>query len=152
MTGKKTGEIFSAWYAATSGGYNYKYTSLGHTTRGGWDTKCSSKDCWTKDAYENIAKSPWFYKGWYKSRGGNSCGRSHPWLTEKEFADIVGALVLYKKDKDNQKHLSQIDAKKCYGESINDTWSMSKIRDKSGIKEVKSIKIVYSNSGITDKS
>ena len=111
MISKDTNELFSSWYAATSGGFNFKYTSLGHTTGGGWDTKCKGKDCWTKDAYENIAGSPWFYKGWFKSRGGNSCGRKHPWLSEEEFADIIGALVLYEDDDDNQKHLSQIDAK-----------------------------------------
>ncbi len=151
MISKKTGEIFSAWYASTSGGYDYKYTSLGHTTKGGWDTKCGSKDCWTSDAYESIAGSPWFYKGWYKSRGNKTCGRSHPWLTEKEFVDIVGAAVLYKGDKDNQKHLSQPDAKSCWGESINDTWSRDKVRDKTGIKEIKNVKVTYSSGGYTDK-
>jgi len=151
MISKKTGEIFSAWYAATSGGYNYKYTSLGHTTKGGWDTSCGSKDCWTSKAYESKAGSPWFYKGWYKTRSNKSCGRSHPWLTEKEFADIVGAAVLYKEDKDNQKHLSQPDAKSCWGEDIDDTWSMDKVRDKTGIKKIKKVKVTYSSGGYTDK-
>jgi peptidoglycan hydrolase-like amidase len=149
MLGKDTGEIFSAWYAATSGGYNNSYTSLGHTTRGGWDTKCSSKDCWTNDAYENIAESPWFYKGWYKSRSGKSCGRSHPWLTEEEFADIIGAMVLYKEDSDNQKHLSQVDAKSCWGEDIEDTWSRDKVREKTGIEEIKDVDVTYSSDGKT---
>ena len=149
MIGKETGEIFSAWYAASSGGYNYKYTSLGHTTKGGWDTKCDSKDCWTSDAFESIAGSPWFYKGWYKSRHGKTCGRSHPWLTEKEFADIIGALVLYKDNSDNQTHLSQPDAKSCWGKDINDTWSRDEIREKSGIKTIDSVDVSYSSGGVT---
>jgi peptidoglycan hydrolase-like amidase len=151
MVGKETKEIFSAWYAATSGGYNYKYTSLGHTTRGGWDTKCSSRDCWTSDAYESIAGSPWFYKGWYKSRDGKSCGRTHPWLTEKEFADIIGAMVLIDKDSDNQKHLSQPDAKECYGENIDDTWSRDEVKEKTGIEKINDISVTYSGGGYTSE-
>jgi len=149
MIGKATGEIFSAWYAASSGGYNYSYTSLGHSTSGGWDTKCKSRDCWTSDAYESIGSSPWFYKGWYKSRSNKSCGRSHPWLTEEEFADIIGALALYEDDKDNQKHLSQPDAQSCYGENIPDTWSKDTVREKSGISEIKSVDVSYSSGGYT---
>lgn len=149
MISKKTGDIFSAYYAATSGGYNYAYTSLGHTTSGGWDTKCGSKDCWTSDAYESIAGSPWFYKGWYKTRSNKSCGRTHPWLTKDEFADIIGAMVLYKDNKNNQTHLSQPDAKSCWGEDISDTWSRSDVKDKSGISEVKDISVSYSSSGVT---
>ena len=149
MISKKTGEIFSAWYASTSGGYNYQYTSLGHTTRGGWDTKCSGKDCWTSKAYENIGGSSWFYKGWYKTRSNKSCGRSHPWLTEKEFADIVGALVLYEEDENNQKHLSQPDAKSCWGKDIGETWSRDKVREKSGIKEINDVDVSYSSGGVT---
>jgi len=149
MISKKTGDIFSAYYAATSGGYNYAYTSLGHSTKGGWDTKCGSKDCWTSDAYESIAGSPWFYKGWYKTRSNKSCGRTHPWLTEEEFADIIGAMVLIKDDSNSQKHLSQPDAKSCWGKDISDTWSRSDVKEKSGITEVKDIDVTYSSSGVT---
>lgn len=151
MLGKNTDEIFSAWYAASSGGYNYSYNSLGHQTKGGWDTSCGSRDCWTSDAYESKAGSPWFYKGWYKSRSGNSCGRSHPWLKEDEFADIIGALVLYKEDKDNQKHLSQTDAKQCWGEEIDDTWSKEDVKEKSGIEKIDDVKVSYSSSGYTSE-
>lgn len=151
MTGKDSGEIFSALYAATSGGYNYSYSSLGHKTNGGWDTTCNSKDCWTSKAYESIGGSPWFYKGWYKTRSGLSCNRDNPWLTEKEFADIVGALVLYKENSDNQTHLSQVDAKSCWGDDISDTWSMDKVKEKTGITEIKEINVEYSSGGYTSK-
>jgi len=149
MIGKNTNEIFSAFYASTSGGYNYQYTSLGHTTSGGWDTKCDSRDCWTSDAYESIAGSPWFYKGWYKSRSSKSCGRSHPWLTEEEFADIIGAMVLYKDDSNNQKHLSQPDANTCWDEDIEDTWSRSEVKEKSGITDINDVSVSYSSGGYT---
>ena len=149
MVGKDTNEIFSAWYAASSGGYNYSYSSLGHKTSGGWDTKCSSKNCWTSDAYESIGGSPWFYKGWYKSRSNKTCGRSNPWLTKEEFADIIGAMVLYQENSDNQKHLSQPDAKSCYGKDIEDTWSKGAVKEKSGITDISDVSVSYSNGGVT---
>lgn len=151
MIGKDSGEIFSALYAASSGGYNYGYSSLGHSTGGGWDTKCGSRDCWTSDAYESKAGSPWFYKGWYKTRGGQSCGRKHPWLTEEEFADIVGAVVLYKEDNDNQTHLSQIDASSCWDEDIDDTWSRDEVAEKSGINSVSDVDVSYNSGGYTSE-
>lgn len=151
MVSKKTGEIFSPLYAATSGGYNYSYSSLGHTTKGGWDTKCGGKECWTSDAYESKAGSPWFYKGWYKTRSGKTCGRAHPWMTEKEFADIVGAVYLYTKNSGDQKHLSQPDAKSCWGKSIPDTWSVDTVKEKSGIKEVTDVDVSYSSNGYTSE-
>ena len=151
LVSKKTGEIFSPLYAASSGGYNYSYTSLGHTTSGGWDTKCKSKDCWTGDAFEKIAGSPWFYKGWYKTRDNKSCSRTHPWLNKEEFADIIGSLVLYKENSGNKTHLSQVDAKTCWGEDISDTWSRDKVREESGVSEVKNISVSYSANGQTSE-
>ena len=71
----------------------YSSTTGGYSTTSGWDTKCGNQGCWTGDAYEKIAGSPWFYKGWYKTRSGVSCGRSHPWLSSQEFADIVNAAI-----------------------------------------------------------
>ena len=149
MVSKKSGYIFSAFYAASSGGYNYSYSSIGHSTKGGWDTECGSKNCWTSEAYESKGGSPWFYKGWYKSRSNKACGRSHPWLTESEFADIVGAAVLYTKDEGNEAHLSQIDAQSCWGESISGTWSRDTVKEKTGITSVDSVSVSYSNGGTT---
>lgn len=87
------GKPFKAWFASTSGGYQQSYTSEGYTTPGLWDTT-SDWTRWADGAYEVKAGSPWFYKGWYRSRSGDSCGRSHPWLTSDEFADILNAWVV----------------------------------------------------------
>lgn len=78
------------------GGANAQYSSTtgGYGNNSGWDTKCGSQGCWPTDAYEKIAGSPWFYKGWYKERDGSSCGRSHPWLNAEEMADILNAWVV----------------------------------------------------------
>src|SRR3989344_6206476 len=82
------GGAFSTWYASTSGGYQESYSANGYSTPGFWDTP-SGRSGWTSQAYEKVAGSPWFYKGWYKSRSGDSCGRSHPWLTSEEMADVL---------------------------------------------------------------
>jgi peptidoglycan hydrolase-like amidase len=87
------GKPMSAWYASTSGGYQQSYTANGYSTPGFWDTT-SDWTHWADGAYESKAGSPWFYKGWYKDRSGDSCGRSHPWLTESEFADVLNAWVV----------------------------------------------------------
>lgn len=84
------GKPYFAQYASTSGGYQQSYSSNGYSTPGFWDST-SDWSRWAEGAYEAKAGSPWFYKGWYKSRSGDSCGRSHPWLTQDEFADILNA-------------------------------------------------------------
>ncbi|HSW89933.1 MAG TPA: SpoIID/LytB domain-containing protein, partial [Patescibacteria group bacterium] len=89
------GKPFSAWYAASSGGYQQSYTANGYSTPAFWDTT-GDWSTWANGAYEGSGKgnSPWFYKAWYKSRSGDTCGRSHPWLTQDEFADILNAWVV----------------------------------------------------------
>lgn len=137
----------SSWYAASSGGYNYSYVFNGFTTRGGWDTKCASQSCWTGDAFEKIANSPWFYKAWYRPRSSKGT-RSHPWLNKEEFSDIVNASLLYQKDNGVLSHLGQVD------KSNPDTWSKEEVRSRLGsdsVNEVKSISVTYSVSGYTDK-
>lgn len=88
-----TNNIFATWYASTSGGHSLSYTSLGHTTPALWDTT-SSWNNWVEGAYEKKSGSPWFYMAWYKTRDGDTCGRSHPWLTQEEFTDILNAWVV----------------------------------------------------------
>lgn len=146
------GQPFSAWYASTSGGYQESYSHNGYSTPGFWDTK-NGRSGWTSDAYEKIGGSPWFYKAWYRTRGGTTCGRSHPWLTSGEFADIVNALIVYKADNGTQEHLSQVDSS-CFGESIPDTWSREQLRNEANnkggaVSSVNSVSVTYSNSGVT---
>ncbi|NMB56862.1 hypothetical protein GYA19_02895 [Candidatus Beckwithbacteria bacterium] len=152
LVGNGSGEVVNAWYASTSGGYQESYSSLGHTTPGFWDTK-SGRNGWTSEAYEKIGGSPWFYKSWYKTRSGTTCGRSHPWLSQEEMTDIVNALIVYKKDESNQSHLSQEDSS-CYGESIPDTWSKSKVKEEAeknggSVSSISSVSITYSEDGTT---
>jgi len=97
-------------------------------------------------AYEKIAGSPWFYKGWYKSRGGASCGRSNPWLTSTEMADIVNAWkVLYQGGGDVSR-ISPVDTE-CWG---GNPYSVSELSALGGYNSVSSVSVVYSNGGFTN--
>lgn len=93
------GEIIdgvTTFYSSTAGGY---LTTLGwDTTDGGGGSNFISK------AWEKNGGSPWLYKAWYRegyTASGATCGKSNPWLTNAELADIVNAaLVLQNKDDD----------------------------------------------------
>jgi peptidoglycan hydrolase-like amidase len=149
----KTGNVFSTMYASTAGGAIYSYTSLDHATPQIWDTSCGNQSCWPNDSYEKQAGSAWYYKGWYKTRSNLACGRSHPWLTNDEFTDILNAVLYYAKTGDSS-HLSQIDSGGCFGGNDPNAWSKEELRrqvgDKGGpISTVNSFSVDYSTSGFT---
>ncbi len=151
MISNKSGEVVNAWYASTSGGYQESYTSLGHTTPGFWDTT-GGRSAWTSGAYEKIAGSPWFYKAWYKSRSGVTCGRSHPWLTEEEMADIVNATIVYKNDSSSPPHIWQVD-NACLG-SVPDVWNKERMRREAqkyggAVTHISGVSVVYAENGAT---
>ncbi len=134
----KDGNPAKAYYASTSGGYT--------VTQWGWQGIKDAKDgSWPGSAYEKIAASPWFYKGWYKSRGGASCGRSNPWLTSAQFADIVNSWYVVYKGGGNVSKVSPIDTS-CWG---GDPYSISELSSIGGYTSVDSVSVVYSNSGYT---
>ncbi len=134
------------WYSSTTGGY---------INNVGWDTKCGGSSCWPEDAYEKEGGSPWFRKAWYtKSYNDNSnCGRSHPWLTEEEMADIVNAWVVWTKGSGSEKDRITPVTTSCWG---GDPYSLDKMRDKANkygksYKKVKSISVDVSNGGYTSQ-
>jgi len=149
----KTGNVFSTMYASTAGGAIYSYTSLDHSTPQIWDTTCNNQSCWPNDSYEKQAGSAWYYKGWYKTRSNLACGRSHPWLTNDEFVDILNAVLYYTKTGDSS-HLSQIDSGGCFGGNDPNAWSKEELRrqvtDKGGpISSINSVSVDYSTAGFT---
>ncbi len=142
------GKPFSAWYASTSGGYQYSYSSSGHSTPELWDT-ASGRGGWTSQAYEKMAGSPWFYKGWYKSRSGASCGRNHPWLNGEEMADILNAWTVLVKN--NQADDRIVPLGGCAG---GNPYSMVDLRQKAvgmggGYSKVTEVSVSYSDGGYT---
>lgn len=141
----KNGKPLMAKYASTAGGYIDPYTDSfsGHTTQGFWDT-ANGKDGWTSQAYEKIAGSPWFYKAWYKTRSGDTCGRNHPWLTSEEMADILNAWVaLYEGGGDSSRVTPESS---CWG---GNPYSKSDLVAIGGFTSVSGVSVQYSNSGVT---
>lgn len=133
------------------GGPNAQYSSTtgGYGNNSGWDTKCGSRNCWTPEAYEKIAGSPWFYKGWYRDRSGATCGRSHPWLNNEEMSDILNAYIVYQSGSDRDR-ISPVDTS-CWP---GNPFSLSEMRDKAGnnggaVTNVTGVSVVYSDSGST---
>lgn len=137
------GAPFSAWYASTSGGYQESYSGNGYSTPGFWDTP-SGQSGWTAQAYEKTAGSPWFYKAWYKTRSGDSCGRNHPWLNSEEMADILNAWkVLFSGGGDSSRVTPESS---CWGGS---PYSKSDLRDIGGFSSVTGASVTYANNGVT---
>lgn len=83
------GEILEdvvTYYASTHGGYAAPI---------GWDTADGSGGAnFVDKSYDKAGGSPWVYKAWYTkgySPSSDKCGRSNPWLTGAELADIINA-------------------------------------------------------------
>jgi peptidoglycan hydrolase-like amidase len=141
----KNGQPFSSMYASTAGGYTFSYTSQGQTTPGLWDTP-SGRGGWTDQAYEKTANSPWFYKAWYRERSGATCGgKSNPWLTSADMADILNAWkVLYQGGGDTGRILPPDN---CGGGS---PYSKSELQSIGGFTDVSGVtSVVYGDSGST---
>lgn len=140
------GQPVSTQYASTHGGY---------AKTSGWDTtdKSGSGD-WSTRAWESKAKSPWFYKAWYRAgytSSGNSCGRSHPWLSQEEFADIINGWIV-------RKNPNGADAGRilplggCSGGG--DPYSMEELRNAANnsggaVTSVSSVNVSHNDSGTT---
>lgn len=142
--------IPNAQYSSTTGGY---------LNNSGWDTtdKSNSGD-WTTRAYESKAGSPWFYKAWYRSGYLNSspnCGRSHPWLSQEEFSDIVnGAIVLANVSSDERILPTTVGQCAIGGNSSGNPYSLSELRDKASqhggaVTSVSSASVTHNGNGQT---
>jgi len=144
LVSNATNDIVNSWYASTAGGFTFSYSSLGHTTPGGWDTP-AGKDAWPEEAWDKIGGSPWFYKAWYRTRSGASCGRGNPWLSSEEMADILNAwYVLYKGGGDVSRVSPQ--DKSCWN---GNPYSKEELAAIGGFRNVSGVSVVYSNSGYT---
>ncbi|MEK7581659.1 MAG: SpoIID/LytB domain-containing protein [Patescibacteria group bacterium] len=137
------GGAFSTLYASTSGGYQESYSSNGYSTPGFWDTP-SGRGGWTSGAYEKTAGSPWFYKGWYRNRSGDSCGRSHPWLTSEEMADILNGWVVLFQGGGDSSRVTPLGS--CWG---GNPYSIGDLRSIGNFTSVSGVNVTYSDGGTT---
>ena len=76
------------YYASTHGGF---------ASPVGWDTiDGSGGSNFVDKSYDKVGGSPWVYKAWYTkgySPSSDKCGRSNPWLSPTEMADIINAAI-----------------------------------------------------------
>lgn len=134
----KDGAPAPTYFASTSGGYTI--------SQWGWSGIKDASGSWPDTAYEKVSGSPWFYKGWYKTRSGNTCNRSNPWLTSEQMADMLNAWhVLYKGGGDAGR-VMPID---CL--SSGNHYSISELQNIGGYNSVSSVSVVYSNNGYTSQ-
>jgi len=134
---ERGGQAAATYYSSTTGGFTISQ----------WDwsgIKDTSGD-WPNTAYEKVSGSPWFYKGWYKSRGGSTCGRTNPWLTSEEMADILNSWKVLTGGGGDVGRISPVDTG-CWG---GNPYSMSELLGIGGYTSVNSVSVVYSNSGST---
>lgn len=107
----------------------YSSTSGGYLSTSGWDTTDrGGGGNFIDKAYEKLGGSPWLYKAWYTqgySINSDKCGRSNPWLSPEEMADIVNAtLVLTRGTTSEAERISPVSA--CWS---GNPYSMAELRD-----------------------
>ena len=135
---KKDGALTKTYYASTSGGFTI--------SQWGWSGIKDASGDWPSTSFEKIGGSPWFYKGWYKSRGGATCGRVSPWLTGVEMADILNAWKVVSQGGGDVSRVSPVGG--CWG---GNPYSQSELQNIGGFSSVNSVSIIYSNDGYTLK-
>ncbi|MBI4059102.1 hypothetical protein HY404_02555 [Candidatus Microgenomates bacterium] len=144
LVSKASGEIVNAFYASTAGGYTFSYASIGHNTPGLWDTS-DGKGGWPDQSWEKKAGSPWFYKAWFKTRSGASCGKANPWLTSEELADILNAWRVLAGAGGDVSRVSPITTS-CFS---GNPYSLSDLQNIGGFNSVSDVSVVYGNDGST---
>lgn len=133
----KGSALAKTYYASTAGGFTI--------SQWGWSGIKDTVGDWPDTAYEKMAGSPWFYKAWYKTRAGASCGKGNPWLTSEELADILNAWqVLYKGGGDISR-ISPVTTS-CWG---GNPYSLAELAIIGGYTSISGASVVYSNSGLT---
>lgn len=119
------GQVITAWYASTAGGYTYRSSDVGWQDRP-WTKRMQDTTSAANGFGELMERaydkeSPCFYaaQGW---RG--EYNRS-AWLKAEEVADIVNAILLAKADSGSQDHLYQPDKPHPYGGEV---WDQERVK------------------------
>ena len=119
------GQVVTAWYASTAGGYTFTSADVGWNNRA-WTKRLrdttgdvnSFSDLFDK-AYDK--ESPCFYAAQgFRNEYGKSA-----WLKSNEVADIANVLLLAKQDSSVQSHLTQVDKPNPDGV---DTWDFERVK------------------------
>lgn len=124
------------FYASTHGGFASPI---------GWDTTDGGGGGnFVDKAYDKVGGSPWLYKAWYTkgySPSSDKCGRSNPWLSSEELADIINA-TRYRDDRVTPVTTS------CWG---GNPYSHSELREKAnGPSSVSSVTVIQGNGSTAE--
>ncbi len=129
-------EDVTTFYASTHGGY---------ASPVGWDTTDGAGGSTFIDkAYDKMGGSPWLYKAWWRqgySTSGATCGRSAPWLSGQEMADIVNAAIALRTDGIDTSRITPVTTS-CWG---GNPYSMDELKNlvagKGGISGASSVSV-----------
>ena len=128
------------YYASTHGGFASPI---------GWDTTDGSGgSSFVDKSYDKLGGSPWVYKAWYTkgySPSSDKCGRSNPWLSPEEMADIVNAAIALKTGGIDTSRITPTTTS-CWGGS---PYSMEELRNlvsgSGGISSASSVSVSQGN-------
>lgn len=140
-----------AYYSSTAGGYLTYPSAFWDTTDGQGGPGFASR------AWESKAGSPWFYSSWYTQsyrEDSSKCGRSHPWLSEEEMADILNAWIVLNR-KGGDERILPVTINQCpIDGSSGFPYSQEELRNEAKkvggeFTTISSVRVVYSNNGET---
>lgn len=131
----------------------YSSTTGGYSNDSGWDLNGGA---WPGSAFEKIAGSPWFYKAWYTqgySTSSSTCGRSTPWLSERELTDILNSWVVWRKGESSDKDNISPVVNNCFG---GNPYSIDKMKSRAeelgeSYSSVSDVKVSIGSNGRTAK-
>src|SRR5258708_5204731 len=126
----------ASYYASTAGGWTI--------SQWGWSGIKDAAGDWPGTAYKKISASPWFYKGWYKSRSGATCGQSNPWLTSTQMADILNAWTALTNGGGDSSRITPVGD--CWGAN---PYSVGDLQGIGGFTSVSGVSVIYGNNGST---
>lgn len=128
------------YYASTHGGFASPI---------GWDTTDGGGgSSFVEKAYDKLGGSPWLYKAWYTkgySSSSDKCGRTSPWLSPEEMADLVNAAIALKTSGIDTARITPVTTS-CWGGS---PYSMDELRNlvssNGGISQATSVTVTQGN-------
>lgn len=119
------GQVVTAWYASTSGGYTFRSSDVGWSDRP-WTKRLrdTSSDVANFQDLQNNAydkESPCFYaaQGWRNEYAKSA------WLKSSEVADIANVILVARADSSIGDHLYQTDKPHPYGGEV---WNEDKVK------------------------
>lgn len=133
----------------------FSSTSGGYLSTSGWDTTDGQGGSNFSDrAYEKLAGSPWFYKAWYTkgySISSDKCGRTNPWLTSTDMADIInGYYILY--NGGNSDETGRVTPPSCWGGNPYSSDELRNVSNKygGGISSVTNVSVSQGNGSTNE--